>query len=211
MSDTVELPVERAKILENSAKLLNQLWNDPKEGINVKKAWKNVFPDAVIPEVEIDREKNRIEQELATKAEETNKMLQDKLSAFEKKLQERDEAERSAKEAQQFEQEIDSVRRKYALTEEGMQKVYARMKEKNNPDVEAAAAWVTDHEVKAKPTSNSSFAPQEMNLYGSSNADKEWETLNKNPIKYFDNTVTEMINDFNNGSFGKYKEFGGNL
>src|SRR5262249_55162173 len=124
---------------------------------------------------------------------------------------ERDEAETKTKAEAEFAKEVESVKKKYKLTQEGMEKVFARMRDKNNPDVESAAAWVTDHEVKSAPVASSSYSPQNMDMWGSSSGDKEWEALNRDPVRWGDNTITEMVNDFANGNAGKYKEFGGDL
>lgn len=208
---TIEIDEERLSNLEKTQKLLNEIWNDPEKGLVVKKAWKEKFPQAVIPEVDIATAQEKAAKALEEKVASENKELRDRLERFEKEQAERDKAAKEARENAAFEAEMQTAKKKYNLTAEGMQKVIDRMKEKNNPDVEAAAAWVTDHEPKVAPATTSSFAPSEMDLYGSSSGSDEWADLNKSPTKYFDKTVTSMLNDFANGEFGKYKEFGGNL
>lgn len=209
--ENVEIPRSRLELLEGVAKLNNSLWNDPVHGMKMKEMVKDKFPDANIPEVDLARSSRTVEAELLTKVEAANKTALDRIEAFEKSQRDRDEADQNKKAEAEFAADVEATKKKYQLTSEGMEKVFARMKEKNNPDVEAAAAWVTDHEVKATPVNNSSYSPQDMNLYGSSQGDAEWAELNKNPIKYGDRILTEMANDFANGNFGKYKEFGGDL
>jgi hypothetical protein len=87
-----------------------------------------------------------------------------------------------------------------------MEKVFSRMKEKNNPDVEAAAAWVTDHEPKQSPLTNSSYSPAGMDVFGSSSGDKEFEEINKHAFdgKWFDKEVRSINEDFINGRGGLY-------
>jgi len=207
----VEIPKSRLNLLEGTAKLANTLWNDEKVGMTVKERYKEINPEANIPEVVVAQSSRRVEQELISKVEAKEKAVDDKISAWEKKMQERDDADSNKVAEAAFSSEVEATKKKYQLTDEGMAKVFERMKAKNNPDVEAAAAWVTDHEVKAAPVQNSSFSPNDMNLYGSSQGDNEWAELNKNPLKYGDRVLTEMANDFANGNFGRYKEFGGDL
>lgn len=214
MSDDeiVEIPKSRLALLEGVNKMTNDLWNDDKIGMALKERWKEKHPEANIPEVVVAQSTRKVEQELLAKVEAKEKAVDDKISAWEKKYQDKEEAETNKKAEEKFASEVDETKKKYQLTAEGMEKVFARMKEKNNPDVEAAAAWVTDHEIKAKPVSNSSaYTPSDMNLYGSSQGDEEWKELNKNPIKYGDRVLNEMATDFANGNFGRYKEFGGDL
>lgn len=208
--EIVEVSKSRLLALENVNQLKEALWNDPTTGPKIKELVKDKFPQADIPEVDIIRNTRKMEAEVLTKVAEKEKAVDEKISAFEKKWADRDEAAAKAKEEKEFESEVAAVKKKYQLTSEGMEKVFARMRDKNNPDVEAAAAWVTDHEVKA-PTQQSNYAPDTMDLYGSNSGADEWADLNKDPRRYGDKVITEIINDFNNGNHNKYKEFGGSL
>lgn len=212
MSDEfVEIPKSRLSLLEGTAKLAQEIWGDEKVGMAVKERYKEMHPEANIPEVVVAQSSRRVEQELLSKVEAKEKALEDRISAFEANQKARDEADSNRVAEAEFARDVEATKKKYQLTDEGMSKVFDRMKTKNNPDVEAAAAWVTDHEVKAAPVTNSSYAPQDMNLYGSSQGDTEWAELNKNPVKYGDRVLGEMVNDFANGNFSRYKEFGGDL
>lgn len=209
--EMIEVSRSRLSVLEGVSKLANDLWNDEKVGMTVKERWKEKHPEANIPEVVVAQSTRKVEQDLLAKVEAKEKAVDEKISAFEKNWKDRDEKEANEKSEKAFSTEVESTQKKYQLTPEGMEKVFARMKEKNNPDVEAAAAWVTDHEPKIAPTSTSSYSPQNMDLYGSNSGDKEWESLNKDPIKYGDSVLNEMVNDFANGNYSKYKEFGGTI
>lgn len=209
--EVVEVSRARLSLLEGVAKLKEELWNDPKHGMTIKKIVKEKYPDANLPEVDADATVRKAENDILSKVEEANKANIARIEAFEKSQKDREDKDAEKTATKNFESDVEATKKKYQLTPEGMEKVFARMKEKNNPDVEAAAAWVTDHEQKASPVTNSSYAPQDMNLYGSSQGDKEWEDLNKDPIKFFDKTVTDMLNDFGNGNQSKYREFGGTV
>ena len=206
----VEVPKSRLVALESVNALKEALWNDPTTGPKVKELVKEKFPQANIPEVDAARNARQIQHDVLAKVAEKEKVVDDKISAFERKWAERDESVAKEKEEKQFESEVDATRRKYKLTTEGMEKVFARMREKNSPDVEAAAAWVTDHEVKA-PTEASSYAPQTLDMYGANSGAEEWADLNRDPIRYGDREIARMADDFKYGRFDKYKEFGGNL
>lgn len=211
MTDTVEIGREELALLKQTANVANTLWNDSKYGMVMKEAVKEKFPTATIPEVDVIRTARVAEQKAAEIAEGAVKKIDERISAFEKTWNARDESAKAAKEEAEFSQEVEATKRKYNLTSEGMQKVFDRMKERNNPDVESAAAWVTDHESKPSPVPGNNYTPQSLNLYGSADGDKEWAELNANPLKYGDKVLSEMANDFANGNYGKYKEFGGSL
>lgn len=207
----VEIPRSRLQLLEGVAKLKDELWNDPKYGNQIKEMVKEKYPNANIPEVDMLRANRAAESSLLAKVEEKENALLARIDAFEKKQQAKEDGDKQAKEEKVFADEIERTKAKYKLSSEGMEKVFNRMKEKNNPDVESAAAWVTDHEVKEAPPASSPFAPSSMDLYGSKTGDSAWAELNRDPLAYGDAEIARMANDFANGQFGKYKEFGGSL
>lgn len=207
MSDEI-VEVSRAHLteLEKISSLTNALWNDPVEGIKIKESVKRKFPNSNLPEVDAINTIRKSESEIIAKVEAKEKALEDRISAFENSQKERDTKAADEASKKSFESDVESTRKKYQLSPEGMEKVFARMKEKNNPDVEAAAAWVTDHEVKAAPINASGYAPQNINPFGASEEDKNWELLNKNPwdMKFADKEINQICNDFNNGRGGLY-------
>lgn len=207
----VEIPKSRLQLLEDVARLKDSMWNDPKFGNQIKEMVKEKYPNANIPEVDMLRANRTAEAAILAKVEEKETALNARIEAFEKKQNERDAGAKQEKEEKEFASDIERTKAKYKLSSEGMEKVFNRMKEKNNPDVEAAAAWVTDHEVKDIPAPSSPFAPSAMDLYGSKSGDSAWADLNRDPLAYGDAEIARMANDFANGNFGKYKEFGGTL
>src|ERR1700733_10386092 len=184
MSDeVVEISKSRLALLEGVSKLNNDLWNDPTIGPKVKELVKDKYPQANIPEVDALRTARKSETDILAKVEATKKETFDRLDAFEKAQKEKEEKDSNAKAEREFASEMDATKKKYQLTDEGMEKVIARMRAKNSPDVEAAAAWVTDHEPKQAPISGSGGHDASFNPFGSkdSSTDKAWEILNKNP------------------------------
>lgn len=200
------IEVSRSKLasVEGSAKLMESLWNDPKYGMKVKEFTKEKFPNANIPEIDTLQEVRKTENDLIAKFEAKEKGLDDKISAWEKKQQEKETKENDDRETARFESEVQTTKKKYQLSAEGMEKVFARMKEKNNPDVEAAAAWVTDHEQAARPIEQPGYGSQGMdfqNSFSSAQDDKDWELLNKNPwdMRFADKEIRQITSDFANG------------
>lgn len=207
MSDEiVEISKSRLNVLEQVNSLTNQLWNDPVEGIKIKESVKRKFPNSNLPEVDALNTSRKIESDILAKVEETKKETLARIEAFENSQKERDAKTADDISKQSFATDVETTRKKYQLSPEGMEKVFARMKEKNNPDVEAAAAWVTDHETKAAPINSSGYAPQTLNAFGSTQEDKDWELLNKNPwdMKFADKEINQILTDFNNGRGGLY-------
>lgn len=204
--DLVEISKSLLNSLQGTANLTNAIWNDPKYGMRVKEIVKEKYPDANIPELDALHSVQKAENEILTKVEASKKETLDRIEAFERAQREREEKEASTKAEKEFAAEIEETKRKYQLTSEGMEKVFARMKEKNNPDVESAAAWVTDHEPKQDPLMNSNYSPANMDLYGASSGDKEFEEINKHAFdgKWFDKEVRKINEDFLNGRGGLY-------
>lgn len=169
--------------------LYNRLWNDPKEGLNFKRKVKELVPDAQIPELDmIDTTVRPFEEKLAKQAKD-NEALVARLDAIEKAKKDGDDESALVK-------SLDSARKKFSLTDEGFDKAITRMKEMNNPDAEAAAAWVASQEKKAKPVGSSSFAPAALNLYGSNKVDDTLADLHRDPVAWQDSTIQTMLDEF---------------
>lgn len=172
--------------LERAQKLVDSLWGDAKLGSEVRKKAKELFPDIKVPE----------EDPVAIAANE-------RIAALEKKLQDRDEADAKrqkddAEKASQrsLEDALEAARKKYSLTDEGFNKMVERMKEKQNyTDAESAAAWVASEMPKPSPSAGPSWAPQNLNLFGSKTADENFKLLHKDPESFFDQTVAEILNE----------------
>jgi hypothetical protein len=118
-----------------------------------------------------------------------NKSLADRLDSWETN-------QKNGKEEAELQGQLDSLKKTYSFTPEGMQRVVDRMKEKNNPDAESAAAWVLAQEKKARPITDSALLPQALNLYGSNSEDENWAELNKDPKGWADRELVKMINEF---------------
>lgn len=170
--------------------LLDKLWNDPKEGMSFKRKVKELVPDVKIPELDIVEGATAPLMAEIEEQKKANKTLSDRLDNWEK-------TQKDGKEEVELQSQLDSIKKAYGFTIDGMQKVIDRMKEKNNPDAESAAAWVASQERKTKPVTDSALMPAALNLYGSNSEDESWADLNKDPIKWADREMVKMINEFN--------------
>jgi hypothetical protein len=195
-----EIDENEYETLVRAKTLLNDMWNDGDNGMAFKKMVKAKYKDAKIPEIDIVEQAKKPLEEKLSKTEET-------LKALEKRLNDKDDAEKQSKEERELEKDLETARKKFSLTDDGFEKVIKRMKEKNSLDAEAAAAWVASSEPKAKPATESKLGlPNKANLFGSARKDDEWKSLNENPMDWFDGQVEDVINNPE-----KYREFGGQL
>ncbi len=179
-----ELAVQRRAVA-----LLDKMITDPKDGLSMKRKIKELVPDAKFPELDIIDTTTAPLIAALDEQKKTSKTLADRLDSWEK-------SQKDSREEGELQSQLDHIRKQYSFTTEGMQKVIDRMKEKNNPDADSAAAWVAAQERKARPVTDSALLPQALNLYGSNSEDESWKELNKDPIKWADNELVKMINEF---------------
>jgi hypothetical protein len=161
----------------------------------LKRMVKAKLPDARIPELDIAEPMLapvRAELEEQKKA---NKTLADRLDA-------REQAEKDAREDADLTSSLAAAKKEYRLTDDGMAKVIKRMKDTNNPDPAAAAAWVTDHEPKPSPVASSSFSPSDINLFGAGrkSEDEDIQSLHADPIRWFDKKAAEVLDEIGNAA-----------
>lgn len=182
-----EIDDNELAILKRAHGLLDSLYNDPKHGMSFKKMMKEKLPDARIPELDIVENVTKPYDEKISALEAENKKFREDMEAWQKKQADREEE-------QQVRLTLDDVQKKYKLTDDGMSKVVERMKEKNNPDAEAAAAFILRQQPTPKPATPAAYLPSELNLYGSSTADEQYADLNKDPVKWFDRQCAEILN-----------------
>lgn len=197
--EKVEVSASRLSLLEKVEQLSNGLFNDPKHGMMVKAAFKDKYPDAVLPEVDAFRAAQAVKQEVLGVVDDRLKGLSDVMTKFmdEQKL-EREKAS-GEREEKQFGRAIRDAQKKYHLTDAGMQAAFDRMKEQNNPDVESAAAWVASNVTKAEPISGSGYSPH--NPFGINQPDTHYDLLNKNPFdgRFAEAEIAKINDDYANG------------
>lgn len=188
MTDPVTMTGEQHAVLMRAQKLVEAQWRDPKMGAALRAKAKEMFPEVSIPEDTVDP----VVAPLRAELEETKKGYAAILERMEKK--DKEEADRA--QTISMENALANARKKYSLTDEGFDKMVSRMKETANfTDAEAAAAWVASTTPAPKSHSGPSWAPQDLDLYGSKNANEDYKLLHTNTEAFFDKTVADILNE----------------
>ena len=180
MAEATEAQIRALKVLEDS-------WNDPELGPTLQKRVKHLYPDAKTNDdvfgpvvAPLKAHTAKLEKELEALREER---------AAEKKAAEESSLKRSLDEA------LTHARKAYNLTEEGFDKMVARMKETGNySDADAAAAWVASKTPPA-PAAGPAWKPQSMNLFGAKKFDEAFAELHRDPQEYMDNQLSIFASD----------------
>ena len=163
------------------------LWNDGELGPAVQAFTKKLIPDAKTDADVIDPHLAPLRQE--------NKKLAEKLERIEADRAEERKAADEARTKHSLESMLEAARKNYALTEEGFDKMVARMKETGNfSDADAAAAWVAS---KAPPANvkGPTFGPRRMNLFGVGKHDEQMKSLHGDPVQFIDDQLEEWAAD----------------
>lgn len=185
----VALTKEQAAIYQRGMGVLNKMWQDPKDGLAFKRKVKSIEPTWAIPEVDV------VDQAAAPFRAEIDSLKKDVTDLVDTIKGERKTAAEQREETS-LKQSLTDAQREYRLSDETMEKVVERMKATGNPDPHSAAAWVTDHLPKAKPTGGSSnFGPSALNLFGVKTQDESWKDLHTDPEGWFDREVESILND----------------
>jgi hypothetical protein len=169
---------------------LNAMWASPEHGLAVKRAYKAIYPSASIPEVDspalvvapVVEKVSQVEAAVTSLAERLDAMQLDSTNA---------------RENARLGSSIDRAVQKYRLTDEGRATLIEQMKERQNPDAESVAAWMVSEIARPAPATTSAFAPQSFTAAGLEDiaAEESLKELDRNPTRWFDKTVSEMLND----------------
>jgi len=174
-------------VLYRSKELIDTLWNDGEVGKKIQAAakakWNDVktTEDMISPIVEPHLVKLRAMEE-----------------KYERILEERLEEKRANEDERvkvKLEEQLEKARRDYNLTEEGFNQMIDRMKSTGNySDAEAAAAYVASKAPPAK-VAGPTWAPQDLDLFGSKNRNDALVELHRDPMGYMDSQLTEFVAD----------------
>jgi hypothetical protein len=170
-------------------KLFLALMKNPKANAIVREQAKALFEDVEFPEDQIDPVIEPLRSE--------TKAIRDELAALRKER----EAEREARELERhkvdLEQRLNDARKRYQLTDEGFDKLVARMRDTGNyTDADAAAAWVAQS--APKPVmARSSYGPQDINLFdsGRESSDERIRLLHTDNQRFFDTEVETILSE----------------
>lgn len=167
-----------------AAELLESLWNDAEVGEKVRKAAKAKFSDTKIVDDVVAPFVEPLRAESAALRKELEQLREERAA-------EKVEREKAATQ-KTFEEAISVARQNYNLTDEGFDKMIARMKETGNySDADAAAAWVASKTPPAQ-VPGPTWAPQDLNLFGTRNADEEMAALHRDPVGFQDRQLAEF-------------------
>jgi hypothetical protein len=187
MSETVEVSKTELDTLRRAYGLLDKLWNDPKQGMQIKKAAKEAVPSLHVPDLELVSQVSSANEAKFKELEDNNKQLTERLEKFQSELREKDEDTR-------LRDSIGKVRKDFGLTDEGLDKVVSLMKERNLGDVEAAAAlWSRQQPAPTKPVTAPNYLPASLDITKQFGPEEEWKQWLADPMKKFDNVVAEVI------------------
>ena len=189
MTDEIAISKAELESLQRAKNFLNSMYTSPEHSTEAKRLFKKLDPKLNFPELDIEDRTNKIVEEKYGALEKMNKELSEKIAAKEKADKERDEETG-------LRSQLDKVQKDFSFTDEGIKKVVDRMRDKNNPDVEAAAAWVRSQEPAPKAAKTTpGYLPDSMNLFGSQSKDEGWKKWHVDPMKAFDEEVQSVMSD----------------
>ncbi len=175
MADPVTMTEDQARALE----IFTELFNDPasEAGRALRAKAKEKNPNLRLPEDAAEPLVAPLRAELeALRAE----RAEEKAEREAEKKQREDDAAKNNLEAA-----LSGARQRFNLTDEGFDKMVARMKETGNyADAEAAAAWVAQ-QTPVPAAAGPYLGPQALNLAGSAVFDEKFALLHKDPMGQF--------------------------
>ena len=118
--------------------------------------------------------------------------------ALEARLTAREEREAAAERQRQEDDmmsRLTGIKTKRGFSDDMMQRVIDRMRENNNPDVDAAAALVAESVPKPPPVAGNDFLPQSVDPYGVSSGDEKWAALHKNSDQWLTSELRAIARD----------------
>ena len=202
--DTITVPRATAELWQKAAGLVDKMLGDPSTAPEAEALISKVNPQAVFParasreallapvNAAVEKVRTEITGQL-TAAEERAAKLQERLDARDAR-----EAEQAAK-AQEtaLETQLKSIQSRRGFSDETMQAVLTRMREQNNPDVDAAAAWVAETIPKPLPASGHDYLPSQVNVYGgiTDQENKAWDGLRENPTGWQTQELRNIVRD----------------
>lgn len=180
-----------AQIAQQSVQLLNQLLGDPRTAPEAEKLIQTLNPQAEFPyrqqrEAVLGPVMGELEKERA------------RVAALEEKWNAREAAE-AQRETKRQEDELlarmEAVKSKRGLSDDAMQRVMDRMRANNNPDVEAAAAWVAESVPKPAPAAGYDYLPSTVDPFGTASKDETWAALHKSPDQWLTAELRSIVRD----------------
>ena len=189
-----EIDQSHLDALTKANALFNSLLEDPKHGLEVKRAIKDMHPEARIRDLDLISQVTAPYDAKFAALEAQNAALQAAIEA-DKQAREQEKAEGNLTAA------LAKVRKENDFTDEGMTKVLETMRERNLAhDPEAAAALVKAQMPKTPPTSaRSALVPPRVDIYGlqgNKSSEDTFKQLHTQPWAFFEDTCIDVLNEF---------------
>lgn len=187
----IQVPRSQHDLHLKSASILSQMLGDPRTAAEAEKIVATINPHAQFPE-RARREAAMAPMNAALDAERAARTaLEERIAAREAK----DAAAEQRSQEAELTNRLDSVRNRRGFSEETMNKVIQRMRDQNNPDVDAAAAWVAESVPKPGPASGNDFLPSNIDVYGSQGTDEKWKSLHESPDRWLTKELRDISRD----------------
>ena len=186
MAEPAAMTEDQLRALEIFNEVFNDTQSEAGKALRAKAKEKN--PNLRLPE-------DAVEPMVAPFREE-NAALKARLDALEAERAEERKAAEDAKARGDLESALAGARQRYNLTDEGFDKMVARMKESGNyADADAAAAWVAQ-QTPPPQAPGPYLGPQNINLFGSAEKDERFALLHSDPMgKFLDAEFREFTSD----------------
>ncbi len=191
-AETVTIPKAAYDTLTAIKSLMDKAWDGKDTGASLRKILKQVDPTIKIPEDVADSVIAPVNAR-AEAAEKAAKETSERLDKFLAETKDKDDTAALRK-------DLKDAQKKFGLDDDGMTKVMNRMKDKNNPDVEAAAAWVAASAPKPQPISDHGITSLSADLFGTTKQDDQYKELQTggDPFKpggWFDREAIKILNE----------------
>ena len=123
------------------------------------------------------------------------------MAALKKQIADDKKAGEDSRAESTLRERLESVKTLYGFTEEGMQTVIKRMRDQNNPDVEAAAAYVNGLAPKPSPVKSSGLFPTKLNPFGAADLsdDPAIKKLHTDPMAFMEEEAIAVMDEFARG------------
>lgn len=193
MTETITVTRDQYAVGHGAAQLLDKLLSGA-DAKTIEDAIAKVNPTAKFPGREA---REALSGPILSQLEQERKARE----ALEARLKEREDAEAKAKEDHQVEElrgRLDKIKKSRGFSDEAMEKVLQRMRDNNNPDVDAAAAWVAETLPKPAPataTPGFDYLGGNVDVYGSHTQDEAWKGLHENPDRWLTNELRTIAHD----------------
>jgi len=191
MPGVVQVDSGQLTLVQNGANLLERMLGDPRTAEQAEKLVETLNPSAEFP---LRRQREAVLTPVMAELEKERA----RVAALEAKWAEREAKDREREEKAQetdLARRLSAIQAKRGFSDETMQKVMNRMREENNPDIEAAAAWVSESLPRPGPMAGHDYLPSTVDPFGTASDDAAWANLHKNPTRWQDDELRSIIRD----------------